>query len=104
MCLQCHGPSSPNGPHAPTIEAHTQHEAGSAGNECVNCHMPKIETQLADVNVRAHTFKFIPPSSTTQDKVPNACNTCHTDKTPAVGQRSAPQVARPLALACGIVE
>jgi len=83
MCLQCHGPGSPNGPHAPTVEAHTQHAAGSAGNECVNCHMPKIETQLADVNVRAHTFKFIPPSATTQDKVPNACNTCHTDKTPA---------------------
>jgi predicted CXXCH cytochrome family protein len=83
MCLQCHGPSSPNGPHAPTIEAHTQHAAGSAGNECVNCHMPKIETQLADTNVRAHTFKFIPPSATTQDKVLNACNTCHTDKTPA---------------------
>jgi predicted CXXCH cytochrome family protein len=83
MCLQCHGPSSPNGPHAPTIEAHTQHTVGSAGNECVNCHMPKIETQLADTNVRAHTFKFIPPSATTQDKVPNACNTCHTDKTPA---------------------
>ena len=83
MCLQCHGPSSPNGPHAPTIEAHTQHGAGSAGSECVNCHMPKIETQLADVNVRAHTFKFIPPSATVLDKVPNACNTCHTDKTPA---------------------
>ena len=82
MCLQCHGPSSPNGPHAPTIEAHTQHKAGSAGNECVNCHMPKIETQLADVNVRAHTFKFIPPSATVQNKVPNACNTCHNDKTP----------------------
>ena len=83
ICLQCHGPSSPNGPHAPTIEAHTQHAAGSSGSECVNCHMPKIETQLADVNVRAHTFKFIPPSATTQDKVPNACNTCHNDKTPA---------------------
>ncbi len=83
MCLQCHGPNSPNGPRGATIEAHTQHQAGSAGNECVNCHMPKIATQLADVNVRAHTFKFIPPSATTQDKVPNACNTCHTDKTPA---------------------
>jgi predicted CXXCH cytochrome family protein len=82
MCLECHGPKSPNGPHAPTIEAHTHHKAGSAGNECINCHMPKIATQLADVNVRSHTFKFIPPSSTTLDKVPNACNTCHMDKTP----------------------
>jgi predicted CXXCH cytochrome family protein len=83
MCLECHGPNSPNGPRGASIEAHTQHQPGSAGSECVNCHMPKIATQLADVNVRAHTFKFIPPSATTQDKVPNACNVCHTDKTPA---------------------
>jgi predicted CXXCH cytochrome family protein len=41
--LECHGPESPNGPHAGTIEAHTHHAAGSAGNECVSCHMPKIE-------------------------------------------------------------
>jgi predicted CXXCH cytochrome family protein len=82
MCLECHGPNSPNGPHMPTIEAHTHHKAGSAGNECVSCHMPKVATQIADINVRSHTFRFIPPSMTTQDKVPNACNTCHTDKTP----------------------
>src|SRR5216683_688706 len=25
MCLECHGPKSPNGPHAATIEAHTHH-------------------------------------------------------------------------------
>jgi predicted CXXCH cytochrome family protein len=80
LCLECHGPKSPNGPHAPTIEAHTHHAAGSTGNECVSCHMPKIEQQLADVNVRAHTFKFIPPSTTETLKVPNACNTCHADK------------------------
>jgi predicted CXXCH cytochrome family protein len=82
MCLECHGPNSPNGPRAPSIEAHTHHKAGSAGNECVNCHMPKIEAEIADVNVRAHTFKFIPPSVTIASKVPNACNACHTDKTP----------------------
>ena len=80
MCLQCHGPNSPNGPHAPTVEAHTHHKAGTAGNECVGCHMPKIAQQLADVNVRSHTFRFIPPSSTEHLKVPNACNICHTDK------------------------
>jgi hypothetical protein len=42
--------------------------------------MPKIEQTLADVNVRSHTFKFIPPSSTDSMKVPNPCTTCHTDK------------------------
>ena len=33
------------------------------------------------MNVRSHTFKFIPPSSTDSLKVPNPCTTCHKDKT-----------------------
>ncbi len=82
MCLECHGPNSPNGPHAPTIEAHTHHKAGSAGNECMNCHMPKIEQTIADVNVRAHTFKFITPATTEMLKVPNPCGTCHANEGP----------------------
>jgi predicted CXXCH cytochrome family protein len=81
ICLECHGPS-PNGPHATTIEAHTHHRAGSEGNECVSCHMPRIEQTIADVNVRSHTFRFIPPSETISLKIPNPCNLCHTDKTP----------------------
>jgi predicted CXXCH cytochrome family protein len=80
MCLECHGPTSPNGPRAPTIEAHTHHKAGSPGNDCMNCHMPKIEQTMGDVNVRSHTFRFIPPSATESMKIPNACNACHTDK------------------------
>ena len=82
LCLECHGPNSPNGPHAPTIEAHTHHKAGSAGNECVSCHMPKIEQTIADVNVRAHTFKFITPATTATLKVPNACAVCHATEPP----------------------
>jgi predicted CXXCH cytochrome family protein len=81
LCLDCHGPRSPNGPHTATIEQHTHHKTGSPGNECVSCHMPAIETQLADVNVRSHTFKFISPATTDSLKVPNACTACHTDKT-----------------------
>jgi predicted CXXCH cytochrome family protein len=81
MCLTCHGPRSPNGPRAATIEAHTHHKAGSAGSQCVACHMPKIEQTIADANVRAHTFRFIPPEQTERLKVPNACTACHTDKT-----------------------
>jgi predicted CXXCH cytochrome family protein len=81
MCLTCHGPRSPNGPHTGTIEQHTHHQPGSAGSLCINCHMPAIETQLADVNVRSHTFKFISPATTDSSKVPNPCTTCHTDKT-----------------------
>ena len=80
LCLECHGPNSPNGPRAANIEAHTHHAAGSAGNECVACHMPKIEQTIADVNVRSHTFKFITPSDTASLKVPNPCGLCHADK------------------------
>jgi len=82
LCLECHGPNSPNGPRAPTIEAHTHHKAGSEGSECVNCHMPRIEQTIADVNVRAHTFKFITPAVTSSLKVPNPCIVCHS-KEPA---------------------
>jgi predicted CXXCH cytochrome family protein len=83
LCLDCHGPNSPNGPHAPTIAAHTHHRAGSPGNECVECHMPKIATTLADVNVRSHTFHFISPAKTDELNIPNACNVCHKDKSTA---------------------
>jgi predicted CXXCH cytochrome family protein len=81
MCLQCHGPNSSNGPRTASIEQHTHHAAGSAGSECVGCHMPRIEQTIADINVRSHTFKFIPPAVTETEKIPNSCNSCHKDKT-----------------------
>jgi predicted CXXCH cytochrome family protein len=81
ICLNCHGPKSPNGPHTATLEQHTHHKSASAGSECVGCHMPKIETTLGDVMVRSHTFRFISPALTDKLKIPNSCNTCHADKT-----------------------
>jgi predicted CXXCH cytochrome family protein len=83
ICFDCHGANSQNGPHAPTIEAHTHHARGSAGSDCVACHMPKIEQTIADVTVHAHTFQFITPAKTGSLKVPNPCTTCHADKSPA---------------------
>jgi predicted CXXCH cytochrome family protein len=80
VCLDCHGPNTQNGPHAASIEAHTHHATGSAGNECPACHMPKLEQTIADVNVHAHTFKFITPSQTATLNVPNPCGLCHADK------------------------
>src|SRR5262245_11940271 len=81
LCLTCHNPDSPNGPHAATISDHTHHAATSTGSECVNCHMPKIEQTIADINVRSHTFEFIAPAMMDEYKVPNPCVMCHTDKT-----------------------
>ena len=83
LCLDCHGPSSPNGPHAPTIAEHTHHKKGSLGSECIACHMPKIQQTIADVNVSSHTFHFVTPAMTDALKIPDACNVCHTDKSTA---------------------
>jgi predicted CXXCH cytochrome family protein len=80
LCLTCHGPMSPNGPRAATIEQHTHHARGSAGSDCVGCHMPLIEQTIADVNVRSHTFRFVSPAESEQSKVPNACVACHKDR------------------------
>lgn len=80
LCLDCHGPSSPNGPRAPTLEQHTHHKTGSTGSSCIECHMPKIAQTIGDVNVRSHTFRFVSPTLTESSKVPNACNACHADK------------------------
>ena len=81
LCLTCHGPTSPSGPHTATLEDHTHHARNSAGSDCVACHMPKIEQTIANVNVRSHTFAFITPTMTDEFKIPNPCTTCHDDKT-----------------------
>jgi len=83
ICLDCHGPSTPNGPKTATLEAHTHHKAGSTGSECVACHMPKIQTTIADVKVSAHTFRFVTPAMTDRYQIPNPCTTCHSDKSTA---------------------
>jgi predicted CXXCH cytochrome family protein len=83
VCLQCHGPNSRFGPRGATPEQHTQHKAGSAGSRCVECHMPRIETTIANVSVRSHTFEFITPAMTDKYKIPNPCTSCHMDKTTA---------------------
>jgi predicted CXXCH cytochrome family protein len=83
VCFTCHAPGSPNGPRAATVEQHTHHAPGSAGGDCVACHMPRIEQTIANVNVRSHTFRFVMPAESEQFKIPNACVDCHKDKSNA---------------------
>jgi predicted CXXCH cytochrome family protein len=83
LCLDCHGPMSLNGPHTVTLEEHTHHKADSPGSQCVSCHMPKIETTIPGVFVRAHTFAVISPAMTEKYKIPNPCTQCHADKSSA---------------------
>lgn len=81
MCLECHGPDSPNGPHARTIAEHTHHKPGSPGSECVSCHMPQIQSEgVPGASVHSHTFRFITPAMTDAYHIPNPCTLCHQDK------------------------
>jgi predicted CXXCH cytochrome family protein len=83
ICLNCHGPLSPNGPRTATLEEHTHHKDGSPGSRCVACHMPQIETTISDVKVHAHTFRVITPAMSDKYSIPNPCTGCHTDKSTA---------------------
>ncbi|HEY3971379.1 MAG TPA: cytochrome c3 family protein [Candidatus Sulfotelmatobacter sp.] len=81
ICLDCHGPSSPNGPHTATREEHSHHKDGSPGSECVSCHMPAIETEgVPGAFVHAHTFRVVSPNMTEKYGIPNPCTSCHKDK------------------------
>jgi predicted CXXCH cytochrome family protein len=81
ICLDCHGPSSPNGPHRATPQEHTHHKDRSPGSECVACHMPAIETEgVPGAFVHAHTFRIVSPSMTDKYGIPNPCASCHKDK------------------------
>ena len=81
LCLHCHGPDKQPGPHM-SVEAHTHHAANSEGSQCLACHMPQIQVTIPGTFVAAHTFRFISPNLTKQFGIPNACNSCHKEKTP----------------------
>ncbi|MGE3274829.1 MAG: cytochrome c3 family protein [Vicinamibacterales bacterium] len=102
LCTQCHteprGPAATRAAVAPggvpgggadgnivwsdgAIERHTFHKAGSAGSRCIGCHMSDVNWRML-VRRRDHTFTAPVPEVTVAVGAPNACNTCHDDKTP----------------------
>jgi predicted CXXCH cytochrome family protein len=75
VCLKCHQKFQEPAPRA----AHTHHEPGSAGDRCLNCHMPRINEGLSDV-VRTHMIYSPTRADMLYANQPNACNLCHTDR------------------------
>ena len=86
LCGQCHSPAG--NPDFPTLSlkdyddpSHTFHVQDSTGGECRNCHM--IERTYMGVDGRRdHSFRIPRPDLSLQTQSPNACNDCHTDRTP----------------------
>lgn len=78
LCMRCHETGVMESPVIEPLE-HSFHPAGSSGNSCVECHMPK--TTYMQVDPRAdHGFLHPDPLLTKELGIPNACNTCHTEE------------------------
>jgi predicted CXXCH cytochrome family protein len=74
LCLQCHSAEVFND------ESHHQHQENSEGSLCVNCHMPSNRYMGVD-DRRDHSFKIPRPEISSKHATPNACVSCHEQKT-----------------------
>jgi len=75
VCAQCHTPDRYATP------AHHFHTQKSAGASCVECHMPATDYMQVDAR-HDHSMRIPRPDLSVRLGTPNACNTCHADKTP----------------------
>ncbi len=78
-CMPCHEK------HVKDASAHTHHPEGSAGNQCIACHMPM--TSFARMNRSDHSMLPPAPAATLAYQSPNACNLCHADQDAAWADR-----------------
>jgi cytochrome c553 len=73
VCNQCHLPSKY------AVESHHHHAPDSAGAVCANCHMPQTTYMVVDPR-RDHSIRIPRPDLSVEFDTPNACNTCHADR------------------------
>lgn len=87
LCQQCHNEQPPA--RFPSLRAknydspeHHHHQPGSAGAQCVSCHMPETTYMVVDPR-RDHSLRIPRPDLAQQTGSPDACTTCHAGKDPA---------------------
>ncbi len=73
LCLSCHEPKY-------DTYSHHFHKQNTEASQCINCHMTG-KTYMGNDFRRDHSFRVPRPDQTLTYGTPNACNTCHTDKT-----------------------
>jgi len=74
LCLQCHESQKYD------VFEHHFHDDGEGGQSCINCHMDGRYYMVNDYR-RDHSFRVPRPDLSVEYDIPNACNSCHTDKT-----------------------
>ena len=80
LCMQCHMTGALKAPVIDPLQ-HTFHKPDSTGSDCTTCHMP-LTTYMQRHPRHDHGFTSPDPLLTIELGIPNACNRCHTDKTP----------------------
>ena len=73
LCAQCHLPARFD------AREHHHHEPGSAGAQCVSCHMPTKIYMVVDAR-RDHSIRVPRPDLSVALGTPNACTQCHSDR------------------------
>jgi tetratricopeptide (TPR) repeat protein len=73
LCTQCHVPATYDAP------SHTHHRAGTPAADCRTCHMPTRNYMVVDARFD-HGFKVPRPDETVAFGTPNACTSCHADR------------------------
>ncbi len=76
LCYSCHQAEKYGS------REHHFHKMDSSGSQCVECHMPSRTYMVVDPR-RDHSFRVPRPDLSKKLGVPNACNHCHADKSPA---------------------
>jgi predicted CXXCH cytochrome family protein len=74
-CLQCHSQEKY------ADAKHHRHEAATPPLSCSSCHMPTRTYMVVDQR-HDHSFRIPRPDLSVKLGTPNACNDCHSDKTP----------------------
>jgi predicted CXXCH cytochrome family protein len=74
LCDQCHAPAKYES------RAHHFHDPASKAGQCTSCHMPTVTYMIVDPR-HDHSFRVPRPDLTASLDVPNACSSCHADKT-----------------------
>ena len=79
LCMSCHAPPTRREAKPIVPTDHSHHPIDSAGNRCVECHMPATSFMVRDPR-RDHGFTSPDPVLTKELGIPNACNRCHADQ------------------------
>lgn len=72
LCMSCHEPKY-------NTEQHHFHKINTEGAQCINCHMP-MKTFMGNDHRRDHSFRIPRPDQSIVWDTPNACTSCHKDK------------------------